>query len=171
METLSVPFLATIGANETRPLMLVEIGFSPVLRLATRATTWNGYLWAADRVLEVSNVTIGDAGHAAATVAVGNHDDLLGGYQLNQRLRGRPVSAWEAWLDTAGAMHIRLRITGTAGRVRLGADLVSIEIAGGSAVSHAPRTLIRHLVGWPPPKPEGYQFSWGGQSYVMKRRQ
>lgn len=171
METLSGPFLAAIGATATQPLMMVEIGFSSPLRIATRDVSWNGYSWLADRVLKVEGLSADGAGKLAATITIGNHDDLLGALLLNQRIADRPVNVWEAWIDDASAMYVRQRLAGIGGRATCGAEVAVIEAGGGNAMAHAPRLLVRHLVGWPPPKPDGYAIQWNGQTYEFEGRQ
>lgn len=165
MQTLSAPFLATIGASVTQPLVLVEIGFAAPLRLNSREElTWDGKLWLADRVCTVQRRAEG------ATLTLGNHDDLLGAYLLNERVADRAINIWEAWLDGA-SMHVRQVLAGIGGQARCGVDVAVIEAVAGNALAHAPRLLIRHAVGWPPPKPEGFRFAWDGQDYTLGARQ
>lgn len=172
MMLLDADFLAAINAVETRPLHLVEIGFSPVLRLATReGVLWDGHDWVADRVVLVEGLSQDGKGAAAATLTIGNTDSLMSALLLNQQWRDRSIAIWSAWLDGAGTAHVMASMVGVGGGARCtSTEMVGEVLNGQSACSHAPRTLIRTAIGWPPPKPDGYKFNWNGQIYVLTGR-
>lgn len=168
MQLLDAQFLATIGATSTRPLILMEILFSAPLRIATQEVTWQNQLWLADRTFSVDGLGQDGAGKVWATAKIGNHDRLMSAYFLNDH-SPKPASIWEAWLDLAGDMHILQRVNGRCWPVTLGETAV-VQCSGG-AHAHAPRLMLRDLIPYPPPKPVGYTFAWGDQTYVLEARQ
>lgn len=166
---MDAAFLAAISATMTQPLWLVEIGFTSPMRVATRQTDWNGYTWLADRVLDVKLDSDDGAKTRRATITVGNHDNLLSAYLLNQRIANKPINIWAAWLDGA-TLHIEQKLAGVGTGGSWGPEVAQLVATGGNAQAHAPRLLTRHLVGWPEPLPEGYVIKGATTTYEFTRR-
>lgn len=169
MQNLDAQFLATIGATATRPLILIEIMFSAPLRIATREVTWANHIWQAARSLTVDGLGQDGAGKVWASAKIGNHDRLMSGYFLNDDAP-KAAAIWEAWLDQAGDMHIVQSLNGRCWPVSINDQLAVVQFSGG-AHAHGPRLMLRDLIPYPPPKPVGYTFTWGGQTYTLEARQ
>lgn len=84
---------AAIAQTLTRPLTLVELGFSPPVRLSSREqVVWNSQLWKAASM----SVTVSDRG---GSVDIFNEELLFGQVVLAQGTAGRIARVWQLYGD------------------------------------------------------------------------
>ncbi len=93
MRSISSALAAALGAAVQRPAVLVEVHFSPVLRLSSGPTiTWGGYTWqAADIGLDALRV---DAFRISGTLVLGNMSGSNGALAIGQGVQDRTIKVW-----------------------------------------------------------------------------
>ncbi len=171
MKTLDSGFLAELAATVTRPVALVEIGFSVPLRLSSGGdVSWNGYVWTGTQI-RVDGLAADGSGRGQASIRLGNHDNLVGAYLLNERIADKPMKVYAAWLDAGGTPHVTPAFFGAGDSAQVGATEVVIEVVeSGTAQLHAPRLMISAANGFNHLRPAGTKFSWNGVDYTLERR-
>lgn len=90
MRELSIDLSAALGAAVQRPALLVEIGYSPVVRLTTHsAMTWDSRSWVVGPV-SVEGLRVGPFS-VAGTIVIGNADGVAGAMLLAQGINDRAI--------------------------------------------------------------------------------
>lgn len=170
MRTVSTPTANAIAARGTAPGWLVQIGWTPVSRLASGDDlTWNGYVWAAADV-NVSGLKWGQSGVVGGTLRLGNALAQWSALALNQGLAGVLISIWAYDRSATGATDPVLVFVGEGGQFSLDADEVLIEIASRrTRALKSPRYRIVAANGFSQLPVAGSSFRWGNQRYILRR--
>ena len=79
-----------VALTKTKALVLVELGFDPVVRLCTRSTTiWGGNAWL------YADLTVSDS--EPPNLSIFNNAFGIGAIALTQGTAGRTVKVWQAY--------------------------------------------------------------------------
>lgn len=154
----------------TRPLFLVEIQWSTVLRLSTGGdVTWSGYAWSGALPLTVSGITAAGTVGQGGQLRIGNHSGAAGALAL-QGLDDVPVRIWHAHADALADADPMLVFEGVADGVTVGTASVDITLSAlPSARSHSPSLIIGPAAGFNVLLPPGARVVAGQQTYIISR--
>lgn len=152
----------------TRPNLLVELHFAPVLRFTTgNAVVWNGYNWR-EAPVELTTIKIAVTGDVSASLKLGNLGREFGVLILNQGTAGRRCRIWSFFSDPV-ASPPRLIFDGYMDASKFN-ESVTISLVGRSAYyGQTPHVvcvppLFNHL-----PKP-GSELVWGSTRILLSPR-
>ena len=124
----------------TKPIYLVELGFSPVVRISTAGSiVWNGFHWQAAPVT-VSSIDNTSLGGQQATLRFANQDRVWGALVLSQVAQDRPVKIWLAYRDLSMSDPM-LFCDGMMDGASVGEAVVLNVIARSTAYGSTPRLL------------------------------
>lgn len=168
MRTLSAALITELGLTVTRPGYLIEIQYSTVLRLSTLGDiSWNSYSWAgADAV--VSNLSQDGKGFAAAALAVGNTDLVMGALVLNNGANDVPVNIWAVYAGATALADPVQVFSGVTNGASIAADKVQFQlVAQGRQTLESPRVFISQLSGFSFLKPAGSTVPVGGETFTL----
>ena len=172
MRALTDATLAAASSAVTQPLYLIEIGFTPALRLSTRGdVTWNGLAWSGGETIVVGSLDADGSGRQSGTVQVGNLDDYMGTLVLAQGVADRPVKVWKAdgaALDVADPVLV---FDGVATSADVDTSRVSLSLAGaGTRSAFAPRRVVGAAAGFTVLIPAGTKIRIGADTYTLERQ-
>lgn len=172
MRTLTEPTASATGATVTQPLYLIEIGFSPALRLSTRGdVTWNSVIWSGGELVAVSGLQSDGSGRQSGTIQVGNLDDYLGTLVLGQGVADRACKLWKADGAALAASDPVLVFDGVIARADVDVSRVSLILAGaGSRAAFVPSRVIGPAAGFSVLTPAGTQIRIGTSTYTLERQ-
>jgi hypothetical protein len=170
MKTLDAATLTELSATVSRPLLLVEIDFSSVIRMSSRSdVSWNGYTWTSQSI-KVDGISVDGSGGSACKLTIGNTDNMIGAILLNERIADKAIQVWEAWLDPTNIPRVVSRFTGVGDSFEIGSQSAVINaVAAGTNLRHAPRQMISVAGGFSRLRPEGYKMNWNGVDYTLTR--
>ena len=171
MRTRTPATSSAADAAVTQPLYLIEIGFTPALRLSTRGdVTWNSLSWSGGEAIDVSSLDADGSGRQSGTVQIGNLDDYVGTLVLGQGVADRPVKVWKAdgvALDVADPVLV---FDGVAQGADVDTSRVSLSLAGsGTRSAYAPRRVIGPAAGFNFLLPAGTKIRIGADTYTLER--
>ncbi|MDD3675882.1 hypothetical protein [Thauera propionica] len=172
MRTLTDAALSAAAGTVTKPLYLIEIGFTPALRLSTRGdVTWNALAWSGGEAIAVSSLDADGSGWQSGTIQIGNLDDYVGTLILAQGVADRPVMVWKAdgtALDVADPVLV---FDGVATSADVDTSRVSLSLAGaGTRSAFAPRRVIGPASGFSFLLPAGTKIKIGATTYTLERQ-
>lgn len=172
MRTLTPATTSATDATVTQPLYLIEIGFSPALRLSTRGdVAWNSLSWSGGEAIDVSSLDADGSGRQSGTVQIGNLDDYVGTLVLSQGVADRPVKIWKAdgaALDVADPVLV---FDGVIQSADVDTSRVSLSLAGsGTRSAFAPRRVIGAASGFNFLLPAGTKIKIGATTYTLERQ-
>lgn len=172
MRTLTPATTSATDATVTQPLYLIEIGFSPALRLSTRGdVTWNSLSWSGGEAIDVSSLDADGSGRQSGTVQIGNLDDYVGTLVLSQGVADRPVKIWKAdgaALDVADPVLV---FDGVAQGADVDTSRVSLSLAGsGTRSAFVPSRVIGAASGFNFLLPAGTKIKIGATTYTLERQ-
>lgn len=172
MRTLTDATISAAAGTVTQPLYLIEIGFTPALRLSTRGdVTWGGTLWSGGEAITVGSLEADGSGRQPGTIQVGNLDDYVGTLVLSQGVADRPVKVWKAdgtALDVADPVLV---FDGVVERADVDTARVSFSLAGaGTRSAFAPRRVIGPASGFNFLMPAGTKITIGATTYTLERQ-
>ena len=170
MRTLSTPTLTATGLIVTQPGYLVEIAFSTIVRMSSRAdVSWNTFTWLASDV-SVEGLGADGAGGQSGGLTIGNLDNVMGALVLNEGVAGRAVKIWKFYEGAIAASDPVAMFSGWADEVEIDAGQVRITLVAASLQSlFSPRTYITPGNGFNHLPPAGTIINWGGQAYQLER--
>lgn len=94
--TLSATTSTAVGLLATRPITLVQIDYSAVLRLSSNVSvTWNGFSWVGSGIVGGVQVSAQPSGAQECGFTVPDPDNLVSAYVLNEGAEGIRIQAWE----------------------------------------------------------------------------
>lgn len=171
MRALTDATLAAAAVAVTQPLYLIEIGFTPALRLSTRGdVTWNALAWSGGEAIAVSSLDADGSGRQSGTIQIGNLDDYVGTLVLAQGVADRPVKIWKADGAALDVDDPVLVFDGVAQGADVDASRVSLSLAGSGARSaYAPRRVIGPAAGFNFLLPAGTKIRIGADTYTLER--
>lgn len=161
---------AAAGRTVTRPLYLIEIGWSPVCRLSTADTlTWAGYTWSAEVACSVSGISASQAGAQAGQVQISNVDLLFGTLALADPANA-PVRIWHAHADALALDDPQLVFEGVVDSAEVSEKSVILALGPSrSFASFAPRLTVGLDAGFSVLLPAGTRVPVGNQVFVLER--
>ena len=170
MRALSTPTANAVAARSTAPGYLVQIGWTPTVRLSTLGDlTWNGAVWVAADIA-VQGLRWAQAGTVTGTLRLGNSTAQYSAYALNQGVAGVAIRVWALDRNATATGDPVAVFDGEGGSLNLDEDAISIEIASRKARAlKAPRVRIIAANGFSQLPVAGSTFRWGGQRYVLQR--
>ena len=167
-ETLSTSSSSLV----TQPLYLIEIGFTPALRLSTRGdVTWSALAWSGGETIVVSSLDADGSGRQSGTIQVGNLDDYVGTLVLSQGVADRPVKIWKTDGMALDAADPVLVFDGVVEGADVDTTRVSLSLAGaGTRSAFAPRRVIGAASGFNFLLPAGTKIKIGATTYTLERQ-
>ena len=160
----------TLDDQLTRPVYLVELGFSPAVRMSSGAeVTWGGYVWQ-DLGVDVSSLSTDTVGRASASLSVSNLDRTLGVLVLSQAAKDRVAKIYAYYPEgSAGVIAPRLLVDGVMDGASVGQRVDISVISRASYFGSTPRIVcapptFNHL------PPAGTTLAWGGATLTLERR-
>ena len=172
MRALTDATLAAAAVAVTQPLYLIEIGFTPPLRLSTRGdVTWNGLAWSGGEAIAVSSLDADGSGRQSGTIQIGNLDDYVGTLVLAQGVADRPVKVWKADGTALDVAAPALVFDGVIQGADVDTTRVSLSLAGsGTRSAFAPRRVIGAASGFNFLLPAGTKIKIGATTYTLERQ-
>lgn len=169
-KTLTANATAGVSAVITAPRLLLQIGWSPTVRICTRETVvWNGQTWLGG-IGRVEDVR-GSAASQSCRIVLPNHDGAYGAIALTQGLQDIAVAIWALYGTAPFAAGDAVPVfVGAMDGGRVTATEVAVDcIAMRGASMYAPR-IYAH-----PPlcnhnQPTGTTLAWNGATFVLERR-
>lgn len=148
MKTTTAALAAALNAPVQQPGILVQMGFSPVQRWSSQATTnWAGETWQQFNV-RVDGLMVQPL-RVAGTLVFGNADDAIGTLVLSQGVQDIPITIWgfdaAAISDTADAVWLCAAVGAGA---QVAADEVRISLRHRSEFTQSPRTYVSGAAGF-----------------------
>lgn len=169
--TLSSRNQTEIAQSGTKPILLFELGFSPILRLSTYADlTWNGYSWILAPIA-LADLQATEGGGMRGSIEFNNLSNLYSALVLNQGVRARTCRIWQLYGDSPYAADDGVPLfDGLMDEVPEIGDKLSITLAGaGTLARSAPDLPLSAWLGADMTAP-GTRISWGGQTYILESR-
>jgi hypothetical protein len=158
-----------LTATVTEPIILVELGFTSVLRYSSRSdVTWNGLHWSGGRLAGKApfNFRTTQTGDVVGAVNLVNNDNAISAIVLNETARGKNCKIWYLYGVAPYAVGDAQEIfNGDMDGATL-ADIATIElISTGARDQWTPRILFspeffNHML------PAGSEVAWG--NYVFR---
>lgn len=172
MRTLTDATTNAADAAVTQPLYLIEIGFTPPLRLSTRGdVTWNALAWSGGEKIVVGSLDADGSGRQSGTIQIGNLDDYVGTLVLAQGVADRPVRVWKADGTALDVADPALVFDGVIQGADVDTSRVSLSLAGsGTRSAFAPRRVIGAASGFNFLLPAGTKIKIGATTYTLERQ-
>lgn len=172
MRALTDATLNAASSAVTQPLYLIEIGFSPALRLSTRGdVTWSGQVWSGGETIAVGRLDADGSGRQSGTIQIGNLDDYVGTLVLAQGVADRPVRVWKADGTALDVADPALVFDGVIQGADVDTSRVSLSLAGsGTRSAFAPRRVIGAASGFNFLMPAGTKIKIGATTYILERQ-
>ena len=172
MRTLTDASLSAAAGTVTQPIYLIEIGFTPPLRLSTRGdVTWAGNLWSGGETIVVGSLDADGSGRQSGAVQIGNLDDYMGALVLSQGVADRPMKVWKADGAALDAADPVLVFDGVVEGADVDTSRVSLSLAGsGTRSAFAPRRVIGAASGFNFLLPAGTKIKIGATTYTLERQ-
>lgn len=124
MKTTSTAADTALAARVTRPLSLIEIGWSTTARLSTNGDqAYAGVSWSGARPVSLSGLT-----EKGGTLAIGNVDLVYGAQCLTEGVAGVPVSIWQGDAAALAAGDMVLVFSGIADGCEVADEEVRISL-------------------------------------------
>lgn len=167
--TLTPAAQAAAGRTVTRPLYLIEIGWSPVSRLSTAgAVVWAGLSWL-DVACQVSGISATSNAAQQGRLSISNVDLLFGTLALG--LSGDvPVRIWHAHADALADLDPALVFDGAIDAAEVSDATVELTLGPSrSSAAFAPRLTVGLDAGFTVLLPAGTRVPVGNQVYVLER--
>jgi hypothetical protein len=162
--TLSATISSAISSQATRPIYLIEMGFSTTVRAATwdQDITWGGYSWVASGIT-LSNLS---ANGTRMEFPTGTSDPWLA-LALNEGTRNTTVSIYEHHYDATASPQTDavLVFTGIMDEVTL-SDRMSVSVIESSASKAFPAQSV-DLPTFSYLMTPGDQIVWGNQTITV----
>lgn len=155
--TLSGTITTQVALPVTSPGYLIYLGFTPVLRYATRATiSYGGFTWTAGVGIGVSSVTDNEA-----VITMRNHDNSASALVLNYTLANVLCDVYMEYGSDAV-----LLFSGTLDSADI-AERVTLRARATTLAKKAPNTFIsyptfNHMV------PRGTRIQWGLNALTLE---
>lgn len=168
---MAVPITPTteiaVSQSGTSPIMLIELGYDPIIRLCTAGTiNSGGEDWTATDA-KVNNIRNTQGGGQTALLVFPNLDGVFGALMLNDKPRGKSIRAWlmygtdfaDAVLKFSGVMD-NLKDFGTPINIPLMSERI--------AESKTPRLTLGMFID--DVIAPGTQFLWDSVIYIVRAR-
>ena len=170
-KTLPAELEAQVGQRVTRPGWLVYVGFSTPLYLASfKDTVYDGHNWQRADVA-VRSLTDGDGGGQSAAIEIGNNNNQLSAFILNEGINDKTIRIYKAYYGDDGTLS---GVKGLFQGFGNGADLsaiTSVTIFAETSSKWAyfsPRFRICEANGFNYLLQEGTVLDWGKTSVVLE---
>ena len=172
MRALTDATLIAAAGTVTQPLYLIEIGFTPALRLSTRGdVAWNALAWSGGEAIAVGSLDADGSGRQSGTIQIGNLDDYVGTLVLAQGVADRPVRVWKADGMALDVADPALVFDGVIQGADVDTSRVSLSLAGsGTRSAFAPRRVIGAASGFNFLLPAGTKITIGATTYTLERQ-
>ena len=161
------------SAIVTQPIYLVEIAFSPVIRLSTLGDVeWNGQMWSGGQAIVVSGLSSDGRGGLSASLQVGNSDGAIGAIALGQGIADRSVKIWAGDAAALSAPEdMELVFVGAVRSADVDENRASFRLeAQGTRTMRVPRRVIGPESGFNYLIPAGSKMTIGTTTYTLERR-
>lgn len=170
MKTLSQSVQTSLEASVTRPIVLVEMGFSVTVRFCSGGDLrWNGQDWEGGRLAHGSvRLSPANAGGAQGALSLANHDNAISAIILSEGGSGKSVSIWYLYGTPPYATDEAIQVfEGVIDGVSGLGDVAKITILSAGMVQWTPRIQytfdrFNHMT------PPGTEISWGGEKYILE---
>jgi hypothetical protein len=158
-----------MSGNVTFPLILVELGFSVTMRLASITTVfWNGYTWGSGLLTaNAINLQPSSSGSLTGSIFLENADNAMSTLILSEGARGKPVNIWYLYGTEPYQPEDAIQIfSGVIDGVPQMDMTVQLDIVSEGAMLWTPRitytaTRFSHML------PAGTVVTIGGQQFVL----
>jgi hypothetical protein len=170
MRALSAKTSAAIAQPVTAPRLLIEIGWSHVVRLCTRETVaWQGRQWIGPQG-RISGLG-GNNADQQCDITLSNHDSGYGAIALSEGLSDKSVKIYALYGDAPYTTDdAALLFDGQLDGGTVTAESVDIHcIAMRGVTMYAPRIYAQPPVVNHAP-PAGTVLRWNGDNYTLERR-
>lgn len=168
MKSLSGALSAALHAPVQRPALLVQVGFSPVVRWSSMSTiTWNSATWTA-RALRVEDLQVQPL-RVSGTLVLGNLDDVAGTLVLAQGIQDKPITLWGYDAAATGAADVVWLANAVGGAAQIGEREVRITLRHRTELQLSPRTFIGPDTGFTCLLPTGTVLRINGQAVRLER--
>ncbi|MDD3676526.1 hypothetical protein [Thauera propionica] len=171
MRTLSAATQLATARRITRPLYLIELGFSPAARFSTAGNVaWSGTPWSGGYSVQVTGMSADGSGTQGGRIRIGNPDGLMGALVLGQGVAGRSVRIWSGDAEALADEDPVLIFDGEMSAAEVGDDFVTLELSAyGAGTLFAPRRFIGPATGFNQLVPAGAQIRVGNVVYTLER--
>lgn len=94
-----MPLLEQYTRTITRPVYLIELGFTPPLYLSNAGNIqWDGHYWQSASI-DVGQIDNDAVGGQTVSIRIANHDRIIGALVLSQIAQDRDVRIWAGYDD------------------------------------------------------------------------
>lgn len=146
MKELSIDLSAALGAPVQRPALLVEIGYSPVVRLTTYTDiTWDSRSWVVGP-MRIDGLQVGPF-NVAGTLVLGNADGAAGSMLLAQGIKDRAIRVYGYDAAAVGEPDVVWLADAAGSGAQIGTRDVRIQLGHRSEGSYAPRARVGAATG------------------------
>lgn len=162
---------AAAAAPATRPLYLVEIGWSPISRLSTHGTqTWNSLTWNGTAKIDVTSISQAGDGNPTAQISLGNATGAFGALAMSIDISDVPVRIWQADAAALALDDVRLAFEGVIDGRSITMESVTLSlVAQRTARQVLPATVIGPAAGFNVLLPAGTRITSGGITTTLMR--
>jgi len=169
MKTLTTALIAELNLTVTRPGYLIELGYSPTLRMSTLSDlSWNGQTWIGWDA-KVSGVSLDGKGVNKATLTLGNTDTTISAVVLGVGAADIPVSIWAIYAGATALGDAVQVFSGVMDGCTIDADKVRFTLSPqGTQTLESPRVFISNLTGFNWLKPAGSVVTVGTDNFALK---
>lgn len=169
MKSISGALSAALNAPVQRPALLVQVGFSPVVRWSSMSTiSWNGYTWTA-RGLRVDDLQVMPLS-VSGTLVLDNSDDVAGTLVLSQGVQDKPIIIYGYDAAATGAADVVWLANAVGGAARVAEREVRITLRHRTDLQLSPRTFIGPDTGFTCLLPTGTVLRINGQAVQLDRK-
>lgn len=168
MRSISSALAVALGAPVQRPAILLEVGFSPVMRLSSGGTvSWGGQSWqAADIAVESLRV---DPFRVTGTLVLGNTDGAAGALCIDQGTQDRYIRIWAYDASATGAPDVVWICDAQGSAARVDERDVRIALRHRAELIASPRTVVGPEAGFTHRIPAGAVLKINGIDYRLER--
>lgn len=147
MRSLSSALSTALGSPVQRPAILVEVNFSPVLRLSSGPTvpSWGGHSWQAAAV-GVDGLRVA-AFRVQGTLVLDNTDGVIGGLCVNQGVQDRTIRIWGFDAAATGAPDVVWLCDAQGSATRIDERDVRIALRHRAELTTTPRAIVGPAAG------------------------
>jgi hypothetical protein len=172
MRVLTTQTQEATSAPVTQPIYLVEIDFSPKIRLSTNGdVTWGGHEWSGGQIVVVSNLGSDGGGATRATLQIGNLDGAIGTLTLGQGINDKAVRIFAGDKSALGPDDLELVFVGVVRSADVDEKRVSMRLEPQNVKTMmAPRRFIGPESGFTKLMPAGTKITIGSTTYTLERR-
>lgn len=168
MRSISSALAVALGAPVQRPAVLVEVGFSPALRLSSGPSIpWGGHTWAAADV-QVEGLRV-EPFRIAGTLVLGNADGAAGALCVSQGVQDIAIRIWAFDAAATASADVVWICDAQGSAARVDVPDVRIALRHRCELITTPRTVVGPAAGFAQRLPAGAVLRINGIDYRLER--